>query len=248
MNRSSFLKKLLGSLVIGNLPLSITQEFRKIYLLQFFVAGFRHYDGMQHLTGIKEGDLIELVREPNNEYDSCAIALHWQGKKIGFIPADVNEMLSYLIDVDALSLFGVVTHLQKNAQPWENVAAAVYFVQEVNKNLPAHANHLTKIEAPHYRTLNKKAASFIVEDAYTLEDLFDETNRVINLDTIPSHHSKAKDFFKNLSTKHTITINGNNHYVLVPTDDIYTFMYNISDEIKCVKDINGVEYMEFFLV
>lgn len=50
MHRSEFLKNLLGSFVIGKLPLSLTKEFRKIYLLQCFVAGFRHYEGMKALN------------------------------------------------------------------------------------------------------------------------------------------------------------------------------------------------------
>lgn len=153
MKRSDFVKKLIASVVIGKLPLSMTKDFRKIYLLQCFVAGFRHYEGINFIDKMKEGDLLELVREAANSYDTCAIALLWQGKKIGFIPASINEMLSYLLDAEALSLFAVITHLEKESQPWENVAIAVYFVQEVNKKLPSHASYLTTIEAPHYLTL-----------------------------------------------------------------------------------------------
>ena len=153
MNRSGFLKQLLASLAIGKLPETITKNFRKIYLLQCFIAGFRHYEGLNHLGLMKEGDLLELVREPENVYDSCAIALHWRGKKIGFIPASTNEMLSFLLDADAVSLFAVVTHVERSAKPWENVAIAVYFVQEFNKELPAHASYLTRIETPHYHTV-----------------------------------------------------------------------------------------------
>ena len=39
----------IASIAIGKLPVSITKDFRKIYLLQCFVAGFRHYEGMQLL-------------------------------------------------------------------------------------------------------------------------------------------------------------------------------------------------------
>lgn len=249
MNRSAFLKTLLGSLAIGRLPLSVTKEFRKIYLLQCFVAGFRHYKGMDLLPQMKEGDLLELVREPANEYDDCAVALHWQGAKIGFIPADTNEMLSYLIDADALSLFAVITHLEKNAQPWENVAVAVYFVQEVNNELPAHASYLTRIEAPHYRTLNKKQKPAVVEaQAYSYEELFDETNRVINLDTIPAGHEKAKAYYETYYSKYPIAVNKPGRYVHIKDDGIYTFMYDIDDNVESVKDNQGNEFMEFFLV
>jgi hypothetical protein len=40
------------------LPLAVTKEFRKKYLLQCFVAGFRHYKGVKQLNEIKKGDLI----------------------------------------------------------------------------------------------------------------------------------------------------------------------------------------------
>jgi hypothetical protein len=72
---------------------------------------------MQLLDSMKEGDLLGLVREPENECDDYALALYLQGNKIGFIPATVNEMLSYLLDAAALSLFAAITHLEKSSQP-----------------------------------------------------------------------------------------------------------------------------------
>lgn len=245
MHRSEFLKNLLGSLVIGKLPLSVTKEFRKIYLLQCFVAGFRHYQGMKLLNEMKEGDLLELVREPNNEHDDCAIALNWRGKKIGYIPASTNEMLSYLLDAEALSLFAVITHLEKNAQPWENVAVAVYFIQEANDQLPAHADYLARIEAPHYRTLHRKEKRKPVKEP-DYDDLFDTTDRVINLDTIPDYHKDAKNYFEKYYSKYPVNIEGG-RYVQVKNDGIYTYMYEIDDEIKLVKDVKGKEYLEFNL-
>ncbi|MDX2049239.1 MAG: HIRAN domain-containing protein [Chitinophagaceae bacterium] len=248
MNRSAFLKRLIASLTIGKLPVNMTREFRKIYLLQCFIAGFRYYEGMKLLHNMKEGDLLELVREPANEYDPCAVALHWQGKKIGFIPADINEMLSYLLDADALSLFAVITHLEKNAEPWENVAVAVYFIQEVNHSLPAHASYLTRIEAPHYRTLKKKEQQEIDENEYAgLDELFDDTDRVINLDTIPRHHNEAKAYFEKYYNNCPVAIKGG-HYVHIKDDGIYTYLYEISDEIKIVIDDRGKSFKEFFLV
>jgi len=248
MHRSAFLKKLIASVVIGKLPLSITKEFRKIYLLQCFVAGFRHYEGMQLLSGMKEGNLLELVREPQNEYDDCAIALHWQGKKIGFIPASVNEMLSYLLDAEALSLFAIITHLENNAQPWENVAVAVYFVQEVNKDLPAHASYLTRIEAPHYRTLHRNKEKLKQKTQPTMEQLFDDTNRVINLDAIPGEQYEAKEHFEKWYGKYPVVIDKPGRYVQIKDDGIYTYMYDISDDINMVQDDKGNEFLEFFLV
>jgi hypothetical protein len=248
MHRSDFLKRLLASLTIGKLPLELTKEFRKIYLLQNFVSGFQYYEGMKLLDKMKEGDLLELVREPGNKYDDCAVALHWQTNKIGFIPADINEMLSYLLDAEALSLFAVITHLEKTAKPWENVAVAVYFVQEVNKDLPAHASYLTRIEAPHYRTLNRKKKPEIIANEASYDNLFEDTDRVINLDAIPEHHKEARDYFEKNYSKYPVLFDKQGRYVQVKDDGIYTYMYEIDDEIKTMKDTKGKDFMEFFLV
>ena len=203
---------------------------------------------MQLLDSMKKGDLLELVREPENEYDDCAIALHLQGRKIGFIPSSVNEMLSYLLDSDALSLFAVITHLEKNSQPWENVAITVYFVQEVNKDLPAHASYLTRIEAPHYRTLNNEKKQPKEQRTITLDHLFDDSNRVINLDTIPAEQIEAKNHFEKYYSKYPVSINKPGRFLHIKDDGIYTFMYEIGDDIQLVKDYNGEEFMEFFLI
>ncbi len=245
MTRTSFLKKLLASLVIGKLPITETKKFRKIYLLQCFVAGFKFYEGIHLLKKMKEGELLELVREPNNEYDSCAIALHYQKQKIGFIPADINEMLSYLLDAEALSLFAVITHLEKTAKPWENVSVAIYFLQEENKKLPVHANYLTRIEAPHYRTL-KYEKEKLKNNTTTLEVLINHTNRIIDLNKIPAHHQKAKKDLAKYYAKYRVEKIGN--YVQVPNDGIYSYLYDLSEEVKIVKDKAGKVFYEFFLI
>lgn len=215
--------------------------------MQCFVEGFRHYEGMQLLDSMKAGDLLALVREPENAYDDCAIALHLQGKKIGYIPASVNEMLSYLLDSDALSLFAVITHLEEDSQPWENVAIAVYVVQEVNKDLPAHASYLTRIEAPHYRTLSQNHNEVNAEKLYTLDHLLDDNNRVINLDAIPAEQAEAKNYFGEWYGKYPVLINKPGRFVHIKDDGIYTYMYEIGDVINRVFDINGPAYFEFFL-
>ena len=248
LSRSDFLKQLIASLTVGKLPVTITKNFRKIYLLQCFVAGFRYYDGMKLLDTMKEGDLIALVREPGNIHDSCAIALYMQGRKIGFVPAANNQMLSYLLDAEALSLFAVITHLEKNTQPWENLAIAVYFIQEADKDLALHANYLTRIEAPHYRTLNKKENSNHQNPTTNFESLFDNSNRVINLDGIPANQSDAKNYFEKHYSKYPVSINKPGRYVHIKDDGIYSYMYEIDDNILMVKDNTGKEYAEFFLV
>ncbi len=242
MLRVDFLKKLIGITLIGKLPLTETEQFRKIYLLQFFTAGFGYYEGPKNLNKMKAGDILELVREPNNAYDDCAIALHWNKLKIGFIPADTNQMLSHLLDTDALSLFGTITHLEQKAKNWESVAVAIYFLQNTNKNLPAHANHLTRIEAPHYRTLGNRNKKEVTVAGF--EDLFDNTNRVVNLDRLKESNKAAYKFFLQYPK---IDLSQKGNYVHVKDDGIYTYLYDIAEEINILSNNKKEKYLEFFI-
>ena len=81
MNRIEFLKRLIGVIGLGKVPLHVLIAKRKVYLLQCFIAGFRHYSGMQLLEAMAENDYLELQREPDNEHDAFAIALYWQQEK-----------------------------------------------------------------------------------------------------------------------------------------------------------------------
>src|SRR5581483_8963735 len=106
MKRSDFLQRLVAITGFGSFPLQALIGKRKIYLQQFFVAGFRHYKGMELLSYMAVNDLLELRREPENEHDDCAIALYWQQEKIGYVPAEINEMTAKLLDAKALPLLG----------------------------------------------------------------------------------------------------------------------------------------------
>ncbi len=134
-----------------------TKEYHKFYLLQSFVRGFRHYEGPALIGQMKEGDMLELVREPDNEYDPAAVALHWNKHKIGFIPAEDNELLSKLLDIQVPEFMAEIVFLQPAASSWENVRIAIYVLKEIpsNEQIPSTAAYLTQLETPHYRTLKR---------------------------------------------------------------------------------------------
>ena len=44
------------------------------------------------LHRMQEGDMLELVREPENKHDTCAVALRYNMKKIGYIPRAFNAL------------------------------------------------------------------------------------------------------------------------------------------------------------
>lgn len=232
MTRSGFLKRLIGIPGLGFFSIAEVAASQKVYLLQSFVAGFRFHKGVELLPLMQEQDIVELRREPENEHDEFAVAVYWQQEMIGYLPAASNEVIARLMDGKALSLVGIITHLQRDAEPWENVAIAVYFLK--NGNVP---EYLTKVESPVYRTLSKKD-NF---EKRTVPHVLDYYERVIALDGISDETAKA--YFIGYYQKYAMEIN-NRTYVMVPDDGIYTYMYEVRST-GWITANNGKTYLEF---
>jgi hypothetical protein len=184
MKRIDFISRLiaLGGLSFLSGKSIETKQYQKFYLLQSFVRGFRHYEGPSLISQMKEGDMLELVREPDNEYDPSAIALHWNKKKIGFIPAEDNEMLSKLLDIGIPELIAEITFLQPAAAAWENVRIAISVLKEIpaSEQVPSTTAYLTQLETPHYRTLKRadQTITRIYVDKSAEENELDTANAV----------------------------------------------------------------------
>lgn len=180
MNRSSFIQSLIGLYGIASLPEEMLTHYQKIYLLQCFVRGFQYYQGSHLISQINKIGLLELVREPDNKYDKKAIALHFNKQKIGFIPAESNDVLSVLIDANLLELQAEITHIEPTVASWENVHIAVYAIQPTGnphyiQNKPYHF-----LESPAYFTLKNQDETYTriaynQKSGYTKGEIFYET-------------------------------------------------------------------------
>ena len=193
MNRLSFISRLiaLGGLSFLSGKTISTKQYQKFYLLQSFIRGFQYYDGPTIINQMKEGDMLELVREPDNQYDPCAIALHWNNHKIGFVPAEDNEMLSKLLDIGIPELIAEITFLQTDAAAWENVRIAISVLKEIPfaEQVPSTAAYLTELETPHYRTLKRADQTLTrVFNKVTDEPDFETVDAVAYL----AEHSKSE--------------------------------------------------------
>ncbi|RNI33573.1 hypothetical protein EFY79_18295 [Hanamia caeni] len=232
MNRSGFLKRLVGIPGLGFLSIAQVAASQKVFLLQSFVAGFRFYKGMELLPHMQEQDIVELRRQPDNEHDEFAVAVYWQQEMIGYLPAASSEVSARLMDAKALPLVGIITHLQRDAQPWENVAVAVYFLKD--GSVP---EYLTKVEPPVYTTIHKKDKT----KKNTIPDVLEYEERIIALDGIADEAAKA--YFTKYYQKHRMQIGGRT-YVKVPDDGIYTYMYEV-ESLDWITADDGKKYLEF---
>jgi hypothetical protein len=60
LTRSAFLQRLIPLVGLGRLTYRQAHSYRKIYLFQSFVAGFRYYKGMELLPLMGINDPLEL--------------------------------------------------------------------------------------------------------------------------------------------------------------------------------------------
>jgi len=72
---------------------------REIFLLDIVVAGTTHCKNIRELAPqITEGTVLRLLRDPDNQYDAAAIGVFLDKERIGWVPRELNLMVSRLMD------------------------------------------------------------------------------------------------------------------------------------------------------
>jgi hypothetical protein len=84
------------------------------------LAGFQYHQGKALWLEMKVGDMLTLVREPDNPYDSKAIRVDWKGHKLGYVPRRENADIARIMDNGA-KLEARITRLAESRDPWQRV-------------------------------------------------------------------------------------------------------------------------------
>jgi len=157
MERKAFLQSLIGIAGLTAFSKVEFSTYEKVYLLQCFIRGFQYYEGPEIIEEINKIGQVELVREPENPYDSNAIAIYFEGKKLGFIPREENTILSTLMDAELLSFHIEITHIEPEAMDWEKVFVAVYALKEIkNQQDLQKISPFTTLETSEYYSVLTK--------------------------------------------------------------------------------------------
>lgn len=105
----------------------------------FFIHGMRHQELPDDWsTWVREKSTFDLVQEPDNEFDSFAIAVYAKnGKRIGYIPTFYSNDISSLIKNGLLPTIRVVYVNEKSHPHW-------WIQVEFECEIPAQQESATK--------------------------------------------------------------------------------------------------------
>ncbi len=93
------------------------------------VAGYSFHEGAAQWAKLREGDVLDLVREPGNPYDPLAVRVDWQGHKLGYVPRLENEDLARLMG-EGVRLEARIIELRKSRRPRDRVRFEIYIIDE----------------------------------------------------------------------------------------------------------------------
>lgn len=89
----------LGLVGTGVLSVPLPYESKIVLCESVRVAGTTHAPNIDDvMEQMQEDAKLSLYREPDNQADRWAIRVEHEGRKIGYIPADKNELIARLMD------------------------------------------------------------------------------------------------------------------------------------------------------
>ena len=107
-------------------PVNPSQKtLRQYYCNEFYIAGYRYYDGETIAESLWEGKPVTFKREPQCIYDTKAVAIYAGRKKLGYIPRKDNTIISTLMDQGVI-ITGKIQKRNFDDQPRKRVKISVF--------------------------------------------------------------------------------------------------------------------------
>ena len=98
------------------------------------LTGTQYEGRAERIENVKVGDMVHLVREPNNEYDSNAIHVFNEEGSLGYIPAGIAEGLAPMMDEGRIQTDAVVIEVTPlSVQKKPEYADLVIKVEKTNQ-------------------------------------------------------------------------------------------------------------------
>lgn len=101
------------------------QTTGRILLQSSPLAGFQYYEGKALWEQMRIGDVLTLVREPDNSHDPLAVRVEWKGNKLGYVPRRENQAIARQLD-HGNPLEARIVRLVKHRDPWKRIEFEVF--------------------------------------------------------------------------------------------------------------------------
>ncbi|GFH40372.1 HIRAN domain-containing protein [Pseudolactococcus insecticola] len=75
------------------------------HYMDFHIAGFAYYDGLDVIDQLMLGQNVTLVVESDNPHDPEAVAIYFGSHKLGYVPSNKNSLLSTLLYYGHAAIF-----------------------------------------------------------------------------------------------------------------------------------------------
>jgi len=72
-------------------------------IAKFYVAGVQFHELKTIAHEINNGDFLQLVLEPTNQYDPNAVQIHFKDVMLGFVPKKFSAMVSGYITIEPVT-------------------------------------------------------------------------------------------------------------------------------------------------
>lgn len=105
------------------------------YFMDFHIAGFAYYDGLDVIDELKLGTPVTLVSEPDNPHDADAVAIYYKHKKLGYIPAGKNQLFTTFLYFSHTDIFEARIQMAKMDNHPERQFRVVVRVKDKRKSL-----------------------------------------------------------------------------------------------------------------
>lgn len=118
------MRTIIATLLTACLPFTAWGE-ASIIVQQSPLAGFQFYQGKALWDELKPGDMLVLIREPDNPYDANAVRVEWNGERLGYIPRRENADVARQMDRGA-AVKARIVKLTNARNPWQRILFEVY--------------------------------------------------------------------------------------------------------------------------
>ncbi len=95
----------------------------------FYIAGVQFRTGLKEVgANLSEGMELDLVPEPDNEYDPNAVAIHFSNTHLGYVPKKFSSEVTAILDI--ADLVCTIEKIDMSLKPWEQCKVTISIREE----------------------------------------------------------------------------------------------------------------------